>query len=623
MCYRGDKAIKMGNFMSTNPDQSDLPENGLDRYFVYFKWITIAAVVVRAALAFSGVYDDLATGDNDDIMRLMSVRAWMDGQSWFDMTQYRLLPPEGVSIHWSRYIDFGIALIIMGFATIADPTAAESAALVIWPSALMILMIWIVGEGTRKILGGMAGMVGIASIWLWGPTGATYFTPGRIDHHNVQILMMVLLCFAMIGPDRATYRGIIAGLAAAFSLAVGLESLLVIALVGVILTVSAAMSERDAQPVLGGFCITLALAATVFFVGQNHLDTWLVATCDTLSAPFLSIIYVAAAACLLPMVLTGILRTPAMRFGATILIAAVGLVLCRSLLEPCLDGPYGLLPLEVQHYITAAIFEALPGASLAAQQPKVFNAAFTPAIGATILASIMWLKQRDSDNMSTQLQSALAKMLCIGWLGIIAGFAQNRMIIMAAPAVPFLSGYVILVLYQYRRRYQTNGGTVALLAGAMATILSPGLASPAQRIVQAFNPSSEVSEPKAKSQDEVCQSVGELQVLNSVPSGNILTRINLGTTLSLTTHHNGLAAPYHRSGEAIGNGFLPFVRDEEGMKRAVLESGADYVLLCRNGNYGGPSNFAHALASGSSAEWLRPAPLASDALILLAVEVRL
>ena len=102
-----------------------------------------------------------------------------------------------------------------------------------------------------------------------------------------------------------------------------------------------------------------------------------------------------------------------------------------------------------------------------------------------------------------------------------------------------------------------------------------------------------------------------------------MTRINLGATLILSTHHNGLAAPYHRSGAAIGNGFLPFVRDEEGMKRAVLESGADYVLLCRNGNYGGPSNFAHALASGSSAEWLRPVPLASDALILLAVEDRL
>ena len=43
--------------------------------------------------------------DPDDIMRLLEVRDWVGGQSWFDVTQYRLNPPAGAPMHWSRLVD--------------------------------------------------------------------------------------------------------------------------------------------------------------------------------------------------------------------------------------------------------------------------------------------------------------------------------------------------------------------------------------------------------------------------------------------------------------------------------------------------------------------------------------
>ncbi len=53
----------------------------------------------------------------DDAMRLVEVRDFMAGQSWFDLTQYRLDPPNGVVTHWSRLIDLpqetGSALLAM------------------------------------------------------------------------------------------------------------------------------------------------------------------------------------------------------------------------------------------------------------------------------------------------------------------------------------------------------------------------------------------------------------------------------------------------------------------------------------------------------------------------------
>ena len=38
-------------------------------------------------------------------MRLVEVRDWLAGQAWFDLHQYRLDPPDGVQMHWTRVLD--------------------------------------------------------------------------------------------------------------------------------------------------------------------------------------------------------------------------------------------------------------------------------------------------------------------------------------------------------------------------------------------------------------------------------------------------------------------------------------------------------------------------------------
>src|ERR1700749_2947192 len=41
-------------------------------------------------------------GDTDDNMRIMQVRALLHGQGWYDLRDYRMNPPYGANIHWSR-----------------------------------------------------------------------------------------------------------------------------------------------------------------------------------------------------------------------------------------------------------------------------------------------------------------------------------------------------------------------------------------------------------------------------------------------------------------------------------------------------------------------------------------
>nr|MCU0908161.1 hypothetical protein [Paracoccaceae bacterium] len=80
------------------------------------------ALVTLAARAAHMAVEPMAwvgRADNDDIMRLLSVRTFLDGQVWFDMRQYRLLPPDGLDMHWSRYIDAAIAGLIGLFGLVA------------------------------------------------------------------------------------------------------------------------------------------------------------------------------------------------------------------------------------------------------------------------------------------------------------------------------------------------------------------------------------------------------------------------------------------------------------------------------------------------------------------------
>ncbi|MBA3578225.1 MAG: AcrB/AcrD/AcrF family protein, partial [Sphingomonas sp.] len=69
-------------------------------WFVYTRWSSIHT---------------FALGDTDDNMRMMQVRALLQGQDWFDLRQYRLNPPFGANMHWGRLVDLPIAGLILLF----------------------------------------------------------------------------------------------------------------------------------------------------------------------------------------------------------------------------------------------------------------------------------------------------------------------------------------------------------------------------------------------------------------------------------------------------------------------------------------------------------------------------
>src|SRR5688500_20280534 len=66
-------------------------------------------------------------------MRISQVRALLAGQDWYDLRQYRLDPPLGADIHWSRLVDLPIAGLKLALAPLFGGAADERAAVAIAP----------------------------------------------------------------------------------------------------------------------------------------------------------------------------------------------------------------------------------------------------------------------------------------------------------------------------------------------------------------------------------------------------------------------------------------------------------------------------------------------------------
>jgi len=70
-------------------------------------WISVLIVTALCLKAvFGGTFGQIGS-DNDDMMRLIQVRDFIAGQSWFDADQHRM-GPDGTAMHWSRVADIPI-----------------------------------------------------------------------------------------------------------------------------------------------------------------------------------------------------------------------------------------------------------------------------------------------------------------------------------------------------------------------------------------------------------------------------------------------------------------------------------------------------------------------------------
>ena len=137
-------------------------------------------------------------------MRLVQVRDLIAGQGWFDVTQYRLNPPDGVVMHWSRLVDLPIAILLRAGELVLPSTTAERLVLTVWPAALLLVLLFGIVRIARELADDAAARLALIFAALMAPV-LQHFRPGAIDHHNVQLVLMIWSTRAA-GPRTAARR---------------------------------------------------------------------------------------------------------------------------------------------------------------------------------------------------------------------------------------------------------------------------------------------------------------------------------------------------------------------------------------------------------------------------------
>ncbi|MBR9650355.1 hypothetical protein [Thalassovita aquimarina] len=543
--------------------------------------------------------------DIDDEMRLVMVRDLLAGQGWSDMVQYRALPPDGLPMHWSRLVDLPLAALTVLFSRFTDQMTALQITAAIWPVALFVLYLSIIGRTMVSAIGYAQASFSVMAAAATPSVASTFFALGRVDHHNLQIVCMTAALALILRSGNPVRRGMAAGLISAFSLAVGLETIVFFALLGVVLSLAYVFDRPGSVEKLGGYGFALGLFAPLFFVLQTAPQDWTVARCDQLSPITLALTTLAAGFALLLARLRHRVRSRTMRFGLVAVLGAAMFAVLWPGLAPCREGSFSTLPPEVAETIRAGISESLSLSRMFVLSPPTAIQAVLPYL---VLAGALILYLLSGANRRRLALTLLAFVL----LAVAGMFYQIRTILWGHPALPM--GFGIVMVWMLAADWKgVRWGRPLSATAVFVLVLFPsipvwaGFETFARGGARGDGGRAGVAPVKRS-----CTDPSEIARLNGLPPSGILAPLDFGTKLLLYTHHSVFALPYHRRPEAYVNGTLAFYGDEAGLAAKMDETGADYVMVCAGMTYASADSIGSMLARGERPDGLERIMEAGD-----------
>ncbi len=571
-------------------------------------------------------------GDTDDALRLVMVRDLLAGQGWFHPLVTRLDPPHGLYTHWSRLLDGGLAGSIALARLVLPPAAAELAVRVLWPLAWIYPAVLSCLILARRLAGSAAVAVTaillVANLILY-----QQFRPGRIDHHDVQIVMALVATAGAVGVRDARRGAVIAGVATALGLAVGLEAAAFEALVGASFMVRLLRDRGEAAAALA-YGLSLALTALAAFVAQTPPWRWGLAACDSLAVNGLAAVALAGLGLALVAwrapVLSG--RQRVMALAA---VGPVAMVAALAFDPSCVHGPFAGVDPAVRRLWLDRVLEVQPiGLVLRLSRLNGVSAlvflAETAVAAACLIGRLATASARPAGELAGEPGTARRPYVEVissrPALGLVLGLALAAAIMglevwrMTAYAFWFGAPLLGAGLASVGAKDGDVWASRKLPAAALGALLSPSLISLlAVRILAWIVPVSPATEidPAVRGPCFAPQSYARLARL---PPGTVLAEPDLGPFVLLFTRDSALSAPYHRIGGAIVRAHEALdgpPGEDEARTRAL---GASYVVSCRGlPAMGRRPGLDARLRAGVVPSWLTPLSSPGESLQIYAV----
>lgn len=584
------------------------------KWLVFLFWLGISTYYLQ--LRSEQIYW-FALGDTDDNIRYVQVRDWLAGQGWYDLRQYRLNPPGGADIHWSRIVDLPLAGLMLFFRAFLDTGQADRMACAIAPLLPLLLLMLSLAFIVRRVSVGGAWIVAALGV-LGAPMGMGMYVPLRIDHHGWQLALVALMLAGIV--DRNWVRGgIVAGLASAASIAIGMEMMVYLAGAGALIGLRWVFKEGAARRMFP-YAVALGGGTAAFYLLFASTANR-AAVCDALSPLWVPILGLAAAGMMLLSRLP-LRGWPARLLAGAALAAIVGGYAWAS--APQCFSAYQISP-ELERLWLANIREAKPVTreALSISIPMLA----LPVFGALGALLACFSVRRDAERLWAWGTVALMTLFALAltfWQIRAAPAAQ----LLAIPAAAWALWQALALVIDGRGALRVAG--IALI-GLVAAILSASAVYPfANRAIANLSGPPPAPNAAALARKERmerirkangrCRTRPALAVLDRLPPATILTMVDLGPRLIATTHHSAIAGPYHRNGEAILALHRAFDGTPEDFRAVAHERRASYFLFCPDFPEGtvyqarSPRGFYSQMSRGQVPGWLRPVDLGAGKL---------
>lgn len=539
-------------------------------------------------------------GDPDSMMRLVEVRDFLAGQGWFDLTQYRLDPPDGVLMHWSRFVDAPIAALIITATPFLGRTGAELFAVNVWPLLLAVPFAVALASAAARFGGEVARFATLLMIFLSPPVKAL-FVPGDIDHHNVQAVLLACALMGLVRVDGARRWPVAAGAFAALSLTIGMETLLAVllAILGLALawTVDADRWRRGLLWFTGSLMVSTLLA----FVATVPPSRWLVPACDALSFAYVIPVWVGGGAVV---ALAALLRGHAdgvpgilMRGGALIAVASLLVGLAAVLFPTCLAGPYGGVDPAIRPIWLDNVDEARGFLSVLKAQTFRVPPLYLAPLAAFILG-LLSLRQ-----MPAVDRPAFAIILSILGGSLLLGLIQLRALVGTQIVASAAVGVVVATAVKATSGRDDAQSVMRRWSWLTAVPILWGLA--VQPLASLLGQSDD--DPADADVMPECRAFFTKE-LAAQPPGLIAATSNFGSFLLEATQHSVLAAPYHRDAHGILAVDAVFTGADP--EATLRENGVAYLAVCTGDaelQYmadRAPNGLAAQLIKGARPTWL-------------------
>ncbi|MBB4053115.1 hypothetical protein GGR20_002771 [Devosia subaequoris] len=570
-------------------------------------WLVGIWALVAATLLWRSVHGSAGAPlflDTDDAMRMVVVRDFLDGQGWNDLVQHRLNTPFGAEIHWSRLVDLPLAGLLWLARQFTDFRQAEWVAGMVWPLVLLGALLWLSARATLELVG-RAGLLPGLVLPILSPAILAEFSPGRVDHHNVIIVLTMATLLASLVALRRSGAAWFAGICAALALSVALEAVPVM-LAAILAFGLCYVADPARAGNLMRFGLGLGGGLTVLLMLVRPPDRWLEAACDMISP-----VYVLAGVLVgLVFVVVSLLPAPRRAWQRLVLLAGLGIAAGAAVIlayPQCLGGPYASLDPWLEENWIGAIIEAKPWHASLPELPAYAITVGAPVFLGLIAAALAFRRTPEKR---------------LGWLTLLVFLVLTTLVMLAQirgarlailPTIP-AAAWLIAVTQQ---RYLAQRKLLPGLALAAAWLMFSGimLSIVVSNVVNLLPDGRAQLVSATRASKQPCLAGDAFADLRGMPPERVMTPIDLGAHLLLETPHGVVAAPYHRNEQGVLDAFRFFNQPVSEARKIATNRGLGLLVTCpampemQGTGLGEPNTILSLLAAGRPPDWLEDVSL--------------